>query len=528
MPLPLQRLIKTNWEVNIMLVVTAKQMTEIENSAFEKDMPPLRLMENAGSAAANVIDRIYTAKGLDCAIFCGTGNNGGDGFVVARRLYEKGATVVVVLVGGTPATPQSSEMLKRLEPFNIPIITMENKATVENYAKHASVLVDSIFGIGYQDRGLPDEARSACQIINSAKANVVALDIPSGITADRGDVSFGGVKANYTIAFQLMKPVHMLPASKQYCGQVETVDIGIPKKLYENVESYYNIIKKDWVLANLPKREKNAHKGNFGRLLLICGSEKYPGAATLSTLGALRVGTGICCVAGIPSVCQAVASHIPEAIFQPLPVNQQGELDYTRALPLLQQELSVADAVVFGCGSGNSPQSQKVLEYLLNTVNLPILIDADGLNMLAENPKLMKKTKAPLLLTPHPGEMARLNSTNIKAVESNRISVALEFARKHKVTLVLKGSKTLVAQWNGRLHENTTGNNGLATGGSGDLLAGMIGGFIAQGLPLAEAAAVGVWLHGAAADRCANRISPRGMLPTDIIQDLLAIFAQEK
>jgi len=286
----------------------------------------------------------------------------------------------------------------------------------------------------------------------------------------------------------------------------------------------------DRVLSILPPRPVDSHKGTFGRLLNISGSLRYRGAAVLSSLGALRSGVGLCVLASVPEACNAAASQLPEVIFCPLPACEKGYIDPEKSIAGLAEEISRADAVLFGCGLGNGQHAVALLKFLLESANCPLIIDADGLNAVSKNKNLLlsRNLRVPVILTPHQGEMARLCDVSIDKIANDREGFAERFAADYKVTLALKGHGTLIAGEGGKLLINPTGNPGLAKGGSGDVLAGMISAFAAQGIAPIDACACGVFLHGMAADRTALRKGRYSMLPGEITADLAEIFAENK
>jgi len=286
-----------------------------------------------------------------------------------------------------------------------------------------------------------------------------------------------------------------------------------------------NRIDLDQVLSILPPRPEDSHKGTFGRLLNISGSSRYRGAAVLSCLGALRSGTGLCVLASVPDVCNAAACQLPEVILCPLPVSNKGYIEPKESITDLKEEISRASAVLFGCGLGNGQHTVDLLEYLLENADCPVIIDADGLNALSKNIHLLQNTHVQIILTPHQGEMARLCGVNVDNVAKDREGFAVHFVESYGVTLVLKGHGTLIAGKDGKLVINPTGGPGLAKGGSGDVLAGIISAFAAQGIAPFDACVCGVYLHGLAADRTAARRGQYSMLPSEITIDLAEILA---
>ena len=507
-----------------MNIVTAAQMKQIEEASLAYDLNWARLMENAGSAAAAFIRRTFKTEGLNCLIFCGNGNNGGDGFVVARRLFENGANVLVVLVEGPARSEHAHQMFQKALVLEIPVLSLATDSDkIETCLEHADIVVDAIYGTGFHG-SLPPDAAYACRLTNEAIAAVIALDAPSGVECDSGAVANGAVMADFTVAFDSMKPMHLI--AKENCGEVETVAIGIPPEAHDGIDYIFSDITSTMVWKHLPVRDPASHKGNFGNLLLVCGSAEFRGAAVLAAKAALRCGVGICCVASTELVCSAVAAHMPEAVFLPLPSTQSGGISYEDSVTMLARRMKWADAIVFGPGLGNTADTRLMLEYLLAHAKVPLIIDADGLNALSVNIHLLQGIKVPCILTPHPGEMARLCGTDIAAVESDRITVAMRFAARCGCDVVLKGHSTIVAPAAGGLYQNHTGNAGLAKGGSGDVLAGMLGAFVAMGVRADMAAAAAVHLHGLAADNLSGHLSQYSMLPGELPAALCEIFRE--
>lgn len=510
-----------------MRVVTSKQMKEIEQRSLNYDLTFQRLMENAGSAAAAHIRRTFKVQGLNIMVFCGGGNNGGDGLVVARKLFESGAHVLIVLVNGEPKGAEPAAMFRTAQALELPIADFDlNRGRVLEIMEEADIIVDAIYGTGFHSK-LNDRARAACAAINEAIAAVVALDLPSGLNCDAATSDPDAVRADFTIVFDSLKPCHVLPAGQELCGVIETVDIGIPEECHEGMAARFGSLTTPQVFEHLPVRDPNSHKGTYGKLLSICGSSHYRGAAALSAMGALRSGAGIVTLASTEAVCFTVASRIPEATFLPLEEGLNGEIDGDAALDILDRPVRNASAILIGCGIEQGRHTERILEHVLQHAACPVIIDADGINTVAGNINILKEAKAPVILTPHPGEMGRLCGKTVAEVESDRGSIATRFARDNRVILVLKGHETLIADPEGGLFLNNTGNPGLAKGGSGDILAGMISSFAAQGVEPVYAAACAVHLHGLAADRTAARRSQYAMLPSELLDDLADIFAEQ-
>lgn len=509
-----------------MRVVTSAQMKEIEQASLKYDLTYQRLMENAGSAAAAFIRRTFRLEGLNCMIFCGGGNNGGDGMVVARKLFESDANVLAVLVGDLPKSPEATSMYATARMMEIPIADFsQNQERILEVMTEADIIVDAIYGTGFHGQ-LNDTVRTICAAINDAIAAVVALDIPSGVNCDTAVSDPDAIRADFTIAFDSHKPVHMLAQAAPYCGEVVLVDIGIPDEARQGILPRHGTLNADMVFQHLPPRAPDAHKGTHGHVLSICGSARYRGAAVLSSLGALRAGVGLLTLASTERVCAAAATQVLEATYLPLPENSVQGIDSAAATALIEQALPTATAVLFGCGLGNHRDTAVLLALLLKEAECPIILDADGINVLDGNINVLQEASAPVILTPHPGEMARLSGRSILEIESDRSGVAQQCAVDANAVVLLKGRETVIAEPKGGLLLNKTGNAGLAKGGSGDILAGMIAAFAAQGIEPFFAASFAAFLHGQAADRTAARRSQYGMLPSELLDDLTAIFAE--
>jgi len=511
-----------------MQVVTGKQMKQIEQNALKYDLTIHRLMENAGSAAAAFIRRSFKISERNCIIFCSKGNNGGDGLVVARKLAEHGVNVLVTLMDGKPSGGESAEMLAQLDLMGVPVLEIaQTGEKIYSWLSQTDLVVDAICGTGFYGE-LREHHRKICDSINICTAAVVSLDLPTGVECDSGKVAEGAIKADFTLAFDSLKPAHVVPSSLPYCGVIEVLDIGIPAGAREGIAYSPNTIDIGYVFSCIKPREIDSHKGDYGKLINISGSARYRGAAILSTLAALRCGTGLVTLASTEPVCAAAAIRAPEAVFLPLAHNDIGTLDGTLPLSALTECLESATAVLFGCGLENNLHTARLLEHVLKNTRCPLVLDADGINALAGNIHILKEAKAPLLLTPHSGEMARLCEVSVDRVQADRAGIATDFARRHNVAVILKGHKTIIAMPDGEILLNETGGPGLAKGGSGDILAGMIAAFLGQGLPPRDAAACGVFLHGMAGDKAAARLSRAAMLPGDILNDLAQIFLEYK
>lgn len=505
-----------------MIVLSTVQMKMAEKLTDEAGVSYPEMMENAGSSAAALISKRFGGKlsGLECVLLCGSGNNGGDGFVVARQLKACGAKVAVVLCCGVPKTRDASKNYLLLEDVKQLHIGKDRDAIIERI-KSAAVIVDAVFGTGFHGE-LPEAVRELFVLANQTVAYKLALDIPSGINADSGEHDEHSFFATQTVTFAAPKPAHIQPELQTYFGQIVISDIGITEQTLRKAKEYPDFLSKEVVLRYLPKRRDDSHKGTFGKVLLYCGSIGLGGAAMMSTLAAMRCGAGLTTLATVKDVAYMVAPHLMEATTLVLPQNKDGSLHEIGADMILQRA-RMSDAVVAGCGISTTAGAKKAIAGLLaENRRCRMVLDADGINCLDGNIDILK-AKAPdidLVITPHPGEMARLCRMTVSEVAKQRVELAKRVASECGITVVLKGEQTVIAGKDGMCYLNRTGNSGLAKGGSGDVLAGMIGGFAAMGLSSFEAACAAVYLHGMAADELAKRYSKHGILARDLLAEL--------
>lgn len=505
-----------------MKIITCAKMKEAEAYAINSGISASRLMENAGSAAARYIRGIMPLTGLRCTVICGCGNNGGDGFVVARRLIETGAQITVVLACGQPRTTDASGMLERLQDISVTILdyNRDRRRCVSLIAR-SDVIVDAIFGTGFHGRA--DETMSELfGYINSGMAKVFAIDMPSGANADSGSVEGTCVRADHTITFAAAKTGHFLSPAVGYCGKISVMNIGIPDAALDD-GSTAELLDLDYCRRALPVRERSSNKGDYGRVFCLCGSLTMPGAAYMSSTAATRCGAGLITL-GVPRCIHApLVSKLSEVMTIPLEETESGAVSL-RAKSRILSACARADAVLIGCGLSLDAETVKLVCELVSSLSCTVVLDADGINAVAQHIDLLRDSKANLILTPHPGEMSRLTGRPTAEIQQSRVDIARSFAMDNGVTLVLKGADTVVSLPDGRVFINPTGNPGMARGGSGDILAGMITGFAAQGLSNESAACCGVYIHGLAGDRCAEKFSQYGMLPTDMFTEIPQIF----
>jgi NAD(P)H-hydrate epimerase len=507
-----------------MKVLTSKEMREIDRKTIEEiGIPGPVLMENAGIRITGaILKRFPRITEENVVIVAGKGNNGGDGFVVARHLFNLGARPNVLLLA-------SKQELKGDAALNLGIaekigVEIAEVTKIEEWKKHriglfhASVIVDAIFGTGLLK---PAEGLYATAIedISKAPGFKVAVDIPSGLSSDTHLLIGPTVKADLTVALAAPKIGHVLPPAEEYVGELVISDISIPPFLFEDESLKLEVIEKKDALPYIQKRKRDSHKGTYGHLFVLAGSLGKTGAAVMAAKAALRMGAGLVTV-GTPQSClPVIARSMMELMTEALPETPQKTISEA-ALPMVLDLLKGKDAVLIGPGISAHPSTAKLVVSLLPKIKVPAVIDADGLNILAENPDALKSFSCPAVLTPHPGEFARLIRRSNKDVLDNRLALAAEFADKYKVFLVLKGYRTLVATPRGKIFINPTGNPGMATGGSGDVLSGMIASLIIQEKNILGATAAAVYLHGLSGDIGAKKIGERPLIAGDLIKYL--------
>lgn len=483
-----------------MRVLTGSLIKESEENAVKGGAFSFReLMYRAGSTAADIIAEKYGVVGKKTAVLCGCGNNGGDGFVAAEVLSRKGADVTVVTPFGMPKPENAKYYYGRLNGVKL----------LENFdGGEYDIIIDALFGIGL-NRPLDKAAEEIIKKANSYNCVKVAIDVPSGVETDTGKVWGAAFSADLTVTFIALKPCLVLPDGSDYCGETVVADIGVPTDKYSYLTTEKPVFK---------KRRHNSHKGTFGTALLFCGSYGMAGAAMLAAKAALRSGVGIVKSVLCDSIYAPFTAAVPEAVCVPVKQNKFGTLS-AESIDI-ETLLKGANAVLLGCGMGNNTDTAEIVRLAAENAEAPLIIDADGINAICTRIDIIKKCKAPVIITPHPGEMARLLGTSVSAVEENRVSCARDFARENGCTVVLKGANTVIAAENGEIFFNCTGNPGMSTGGSGDVLSGIIAALAAQGMPALSAAKAAVYLHGEAGDKAALKKGQRALIPSDIIEEL--------
>ena len=503
-----------------MKVVTAAQMRRIDETAIrERDVAGLSLMERAGEALAREIKNRFEPESV--AIVAGKGNNGGDGCIAARALSEMGVSIVLFrLFDPAEITGDAREAFERIPPQ----VKVEGVAKASDLARRLSdfdVVVDSVLGTGLRGpaRGLPARAIEA---INASGSRVVAVDIPSGMLSDDPKCDAPHVRASLTVTMGLPKLSLMLDPGARSAGVVVVADLGFPRDLLDDRTISVNLLDLDAMASLLPLRPPWGHKGTFGHVLILGGSEGMTGAAVLAARAAVRSGAGLIYSAYPRPLGAIMESHLVEPVKIPLAGRERWFMP-AHAAPALRAAKGM-QAVALGPGIGQRTGTKSFVSKVVPGVRAPLVIDADGLNLLASNLRLLRRRTSSTILTPHPGEAARLLRCSIEAIEADRLGACLDLAHDFGVVVVLKGSQTVITSPKGERFINPTGNSGLAKGGSGDVLTGLMTGLLAQGCAALDAAKLGVFLHGVAADRAVIKIGVRALTPSDVIQHLGEAF----
>ena len=510
-----------------MKIVSAEQMRELDRQAIEEHgVPGLTLMENAGRAVAEAARRMTEGRsGRPIAIVCGRGNNGGDGFVAARHLAQMDRRVEVYLAGGRQEVRgDAAENLQRLAEAGVAVTEVAEADTFARTCSRASLVVDALLGTGLsgQVSGLVGRLIEA---INECGTAVLAVDIPSGLDADRGRPLGVAVRATETVTLGLPKLGLFLVPGIDYAGRVTVADIGLPSEVVADCPAAGDLVEREWVRMLLPPRRRSAHKGEFGHVLAIAGSAGLSGAAAMCAQAAMRVGAGLVTVGCPESINEILEIKLTEAMTYPLPETYERSLDTWALAPILELA-QAASVVAIGPGLSTQPETVVLVRRLVARLDRPMVIDADALNALADASVLLEGEHAPAVLTPHPGEMARLMGVTAAEVQAQRPHFAEAAAGRFKSVIILKGACSIIAARGRPLTINGTGNPGMASGGTGDILTGMVAGLIAQGLLPFEAAAAATYLHGLAGDLAAARVGEAGLIASDLLASVPEALAE--
>ncbi len=504
-------------------LLSAAELGEIDRrAATQFGIPPATLMENAGRAVlAAMADFLAGLAEHSFVVVCGRGNNGGDGFVVARLLHEAGLAVRCLLLWSADELRDDARVkYSQLVASGCRIEQYVPGMIIDACRQSGAVIVDALFGTGLK-RPPAGKAAEAIEEMSTSTALVVAVDVPSGVDADTGAAPGPAVRAALTVTMGAQKPGLVLYPGRAHAGRVIVADIGFPPELLQGGDKF--LLDGAAVRTMLPARRPDGHKGSFGTVAVIAGSAGFSGAAILATAAAVRSGCGLVRVACPRLIEPVIAAAVPEAVKVPLGDSNADCLG-PESGPTLRKLLETADAVAIGPGLGTADRTSQLLIELAPAVRCPTVLDADGLNIAAAHPEVLSRFSAPLVLTPHPGEFGRLTSMSAQEVNSDRIGHSRAWAKEHSATLVLKGASTVIADPAGRVLVNPNGNSGLGTGGSGDILTGLIAGLLAQGASPPNAAAAAVFLHGLAADIAVPEMTEYCLGAGDLLRYLPAAF----
>jgi len=543
-----------------MRIVTPDEMTKIESLSEQLGTSRERLMENAGIKLAKFISEISHEKNARKILFlCGKGNNGGDCFVAGRELIYSGYDVSFVHLCGMPSTdiskkafskiPESrtrflkgykaKNLKKSVESEEIAFMTGERFkdsvrrtrekeetkiSSIMEAINESEVIVDGVFGTGFH--GVLEH--EITEYFKAAESKIrIAVDVPSGGNCLTGEVSAGTFKADYTAVFGYIKSGMTQYPLKEFCGEVKVFDIGIHEGSLSVVSKDMNVIDMNILKSLKQHRRPDSHKGDFGKMLSITGSNRMRGASIMSSMSALRSGVGLLTVASPWTCINNISYRIPEAITIPLIADNDGYILFDENKDTIESALANSDSVLIGCGMGVTDSTKKLTEFVIKNAHCPIIIDADGINCISSCIDILSESRTDIILTPHPKEMSRLCGTCTEGIQKNRIETAMNFAEKYGVTLVLKGAGTVTAD-SKRCTVNITGNAGMSRGGSGDVLAGIIASLSAQGYSAFDSCVYGVYIHGLAGDITAEKMGYESMIPTDIINNLSDSFRSIK
>jgi NAD(P)H-hydrate epimerase len=510
-----------------MKVASVEEIANLDKRASEEyGITPILLMENAGNAVYTAIDLEFGIKDNNFIIVAGPGNNGGDGFVVARKLYSSGGNVKVFILGDpTKYRGEAREnyiILNKL-PIEKHILRSSLSDNFYDGLEWSDIIVDAIFGTGLK-RKVGGVFKEAIDAINETNRIIFSVDIPSGVNGNDGRIMGTAVIADYTVTFGLPKTGLFLYPGAEYVGKLYLSHISYPRELVEC----------DDILTELnipyppPPRREDTHKGSYGKALFIAGSTKYLGAPYLSSLSYLKAGGGLSYLATVKSISTALASEANEVVILPLDETVEGSIAYKNIDYLIEYSNNV-DFVIIGPGLSLNEETQELVRDLCIKIKKPILIDGDGITAISNDPTILCEREEYTILTPHMGEMSRITKLDINTIKRDKLSILRKYAKKLNSTIVLKGANSLVGYSDGRIYINLSGNPGMATAGSGDVLTGAIAAMYGIGYNIDDAVRIGVFIHGLAGDLAANEIGMDGIIARDIMEFLpdAMIFLRE-
>ncbi len=500
-----------------MKLYSAVQMRELDAFAINTlNIPGASLMRRASRHVADAAaELLKKSERSGVVVFCGTGNNGGDGVGAAACLVKKGVPVRVFLTGEREKmSADSLETERRFIEYGGKVEKFDQKAASEA-VRECGAVIDAIFGTGLK-RPVLGEALEAIDIINRSSSPVVSADMPSGVHADTGEILGECVRADITVTFSGAKPGLYLTPGCVCAGEVRVCDIGIPPALVSAVKSSVHAVRKGDI--SIPKRPRDSHKGDYGRVLIVAGSLGFTGAPCMAANACSRAGAGLVYL-GVPDSIYTIAA-VKCTGEMPFPL-KGGDTVSEAAWDEIKTRVKSADAILIGPGMQNTKGTQAIVKRALEESEAPVILDADGINALGGNIDILDNAKPPVVITPHDGEFARISG---EIPRGGRLAAVCEFSKKHGCAVILKGYRTITALPDGSAYINTTGNPGLSKGGSGDVLAGMLASLIGQGFPLKDACIAAVYLHGLAGDMAAERLGEYSVAPEDVISEIPQAF----
>lgn len=489
-----------------MYIMSVENCRNIDKRAIENiGIPSIILMENA---ASEVVSKVKDF-GESFLVICGKGNNGGDGLAIARKLFYIGKRVKIVVLAENEK--YSKDFMTNFTIINnmgidvIKVKTVKEIKKLEKIVRDFSIIIDCIFGVGL-NKVVRELYYEGIKTINDAGKRVVSIDVPSGMDADTGLEMGICIRADYTITFEVIKKGFIKSRSVKYLGKLEVVSIGIPKEIKEGANEGIYMLDEDYYKKIVPVREMYGHKGDYGKVVIVAGSKGMVGAAFIATESCLKTGAGLVTLATSKYVQESLSSKLVEAMI----------IDCSEREALVQK-LERVNVVALGPGMVENDESKEIIEFVINNTNCPVVLDAGALNIISNNKFILDQIRGRAVITPHPGEMARLVNESIEYVENNRISVARDFAKKYNIIVLLKGYNTVISNEN-RVYVNPTGNSKMASGGMGDSLTGIITGYIAQGMDILKAAKLGAFIHGYVGDKVGKK--KYNVIARDIIENI--------
>lgn len=494
-------------------IVSNIQMKSIEDAAINIGINQDLLMENAGIAVYSVLKKEFCIKNKKLLILSGPGNNGGDGIVLARKLFSNNVKVEVVFVAGVDNYRGASRKnLDLLIKLGIPQKSYFDITNFADYINKFDIIIDGIFGTGL-NKSIDDVTTEIINIVNASKKEIISIDIPSGVKGDSGEVNEVCIKASKTVVLGRPKIGNLLYPGTYYCGDIFLDNISIPSSLTEDIKTYFN------TPIKYKKRMEDSHKGSFKKVFFIGGGKGYFGAPYLNSVSFLKSGGSYANLACPETVASTLALKANEIVFYPLKETREGNISIENLKTIIDNG-EEKDLVVVGGGFSLEEEPQRLINILVSKITKPLIIDADGLSALKDKTDILIQRTAPTVLTPHLGEMSRLCGKSIDSIKKDSVNIAREFATKFRVILVLKDARTIIAYPNGEVYINLTGNSALSVAGSGDILTGIISSQFSLGLSIEDAARMGVFIHGLCGDLIRESIGQDGVMAEDILNNL--------